>query len=235
MAVLFVTHEAFADHEAGRGHPESPARLAAVERGLELAGIAEALIRLPPRAATRAELERVHPAGYLDALQRYCASGGGQLDPDTGVVAASWEAAVLAAGAGPSAIEALDAGGADAAFLAVRPPGHHATSGRSAGFCLLNNVAVAAAGLADRGERVAIVDYDAHHGNGTQDLFYRDARILYISFHQSPWYPGTGRFEEVGEGLGEGTTLNIPFAAGNSGEVNRPALDDVVTPAIEAF
>lgn len=235
MAVLFVTHECFAGHDVGSAHPERPARLVAVERGMADAGVGEALLRVVPRRATRTELERVHPAAYLDALEHYCASGGGQLDPDTGVVPASWEAATLAAGAGPSAIERLDAGEADAAFLAVRPPGHHATSERAMGFCLLNNVAVAAATLADRGERVAIVDYDAHHGNGTQEMFYADSRILYISLHQWPWYPGTGRFEDVGAGPGEGTTLNLPMAAGTTGDAYRRALDEVVTPTIEAF
>ncbi len=142
---------------------------------------------------------------------------------------------MLGAGSGLSAIEALDAGGLDAAFLAVRPPGHHAAAAKPMGFCLLNNVAVAAAALADRGERVVIVDFDAHHGNGTQELFYADSRILYISLHQSNWYPGTGRFEEAGMGPGEGTTLNLPLVAGTTGEVYRRALDEAVTPAVDGF
>lgn len=235
MSVLFVTHERFAHHDAGPGHPEGPGRLTAVRSGMADAGIAEALVPVVAREATRPELERIHPANHLDALERYCASGGGHLDADTRVGSESWGAALLAAGAGPTAIERLDAGDADAAFLAVRPPGHHASASRSMGFCLLNNVAVTAAALADRGERVAVVDYDAHHGNGTQSLFYADARIFYVSLHQWPWYPGTGRFEEVGVGPGLGTTLNLPLAAGTTGDVYRQALDEVVTPAIEAF
>jgi acetoin utilization deacetylase AcuC-like enzyme len=235
MAVLFVTHQAYRDHRPAGGHPECPARLAAVEQGIRLAGIGEALIHEAPRPATRAELERVHPAAYLDALERFCLSGGGSLDPDTVAGPSSWSAAVLAAGAGPSAVEHLDDGTADAAFLAVRPPGHHAAGSRPMGFCLLNNVAVTAAALADRGERVVVVDYDAHHGNGTQHTFYGDPRVMYISLHQWPAYPGTGRFEELGVGAGEGTTLNLPLPAGTTGEVYRAALDQVVGPSIDGF
>ncbi|MGH9064914.1 MAG: histone deacetylase family protein [Acidimicrobiales bacterium] len=235
MGVLLLAHDRCLDHDAGRGHPERPDRLRAVARGIEEAGLSGAAVAAAPRAATRAELERVHPAAYLDAIERFCRSGGGHLDPDTGAGPASWDAAVLAAGAGPSAIERLDAGEADAAFLAVRPPGHHATGSRAMGFCLLNNVAVAAAALADRGERVAIVDYDAHHGNGTQEVFYEDPRVLYVSLHQWPLYPGTGRLEEAGAGAGEGTTLNLPMRPETTGDAYRAAVDEVVVPVVEAF
>ncbi|MGH9069588.1 MAG: histone deacetylase family protein [Acidimicrobiales bacterium] len=235
MSVLLVTHEDCGAHDPGGGHPERADRLRAVEMGIARSGVGEALIRQPSRPATRAELERVHSPSHLDAVEGHCLGGGGYLDSDTGVCGASWSAAVVAAGAGPMAVERLDHGEAEAAFLAVRPPGHHATGAKSMGFCLLNNVAVCAAGLADRGERVAIVDYDAHHGNGTQDAFYGDARVLYVSLHQWPAYPGTGRLEEVGTGPGEGTTLNLPLPAGTTGEVYRAALDEVVVPSIEAF
>jgi acetoin utilization deacetylase AcuC-like enzyme len=142
---------------------------------------------------------------------------------------------VLAAGAGPDAVERLDRGEGDAAFLAVRPPGHHATPTRAMGFCLLNNIAVTAAALVARGERVAIIDWDAHHGNGTQDAFYADGRVLYVSLHEFPLYPYTGRLDETGTGAGEGTTINVPLPAGATGDVLLHAMDVLVGPAVEAF
>jgi acetoin utilization deacetylase AcuC-like enzyme len=193
------------------------------------------VVQAAPRAATRSELELVHPASFLDALERFCRSGGGHLDPDTHAGPASWDAALLAAGAGPTAVAALDAGSASAAFCVVRPPGHHATPTRAMGFCLLNNVAVTAAVLADRGERVLIVDWDAHHGNGTQDAFWSDPRVLYVSMHEYPLYPGTGRLDDAGAGAGVGTTVNFPFPAGTTGDAFLAAVDEVVLPMLDAF
>jgi acetoin utilization deacetylase AcuC-like enzyme len=234
--VLFVaTDPVFSLHATGRGHPERPARLAAVNEGIERAGLTDALIPLPARAATAAELERVHPAAYLESLEAQSRAGGGMLDADTVVSADSWRAAVTAAGTGIAAIDALSGGAADAAFLALRPPGHHARPSQGMGFCLINNVAVAAAELAARGEKVVIIDYDAHHGNGTQEIFYSDPRVLYVSFHEWPLYPGTGRHDEIGHGDGEGTTVNLPLPAGATGDVYLRALDEVVAPRIEAF
>src|SRR5436309_683174 len=230
MVVVLETHPAFLAHDTGAGHPERPARLRAVLAGIEAAGVGDAVRHLAPRPATRAELERVHPAAYLDALERFCAAGGGDIDADTSVCSASWDAALLAAGAGLDAIDRLDRGEADAAFCAVRPPGHHATSRRAMGFCLVNNVAVAAAALAARGERVMVVDYDAHHGNGTQDVFYGDERVLYVSMHEYPLYPGTGRLDEIGTGSAAGTTVNLPFPAGTTGDAYLAAVDEVVVP-----
>jgi acetoin utilization deacetylase AcuC-like enzyme len=235
VAVLFATHARYLDHEAGHGHPERPARLEAVMLGASQSDVADALVALEPRAATRVELERVHPAAYLDAMERFCLAGGGHIDADTAAVRASWEAATLAAGAGLSSVEALDRGEADSAFCAVRPPGHHATANKAMGFCLLNNVAVTAAHLAARGERVVIVDYDAHHGNGTQDVFYADRRVLYVSLHEYPLYPGTGALSETGRGDGEWATLNVPVPEGTTGDVYLEALDEVIGPVIERF
>jgi acetoin utilization deacetylase AcuC-like enzyme len=237
--VLVVTDPLFAEHDPGRGHPERPARLDAVLAGLESAGFASAEREQSNaqrrRPATRAELERVHPAAYLDALERICATGGGPLDADTSVSSRSYEAASYAAGAGLAAIEALDRGEAESAFLAVRPPGHHAVPAHAMGFCLVNNIAIAAAALVERGERVLVVDWDAHHGNGTQEIFESSPSVFYVSLHEWPLYPGTGRLDETGIGAGLGTTLNLPLPAGATGDVYLEALDTVVAPAVEHF
>jgi len=235
MRVLLETHPCFAEHDAGPGHPERPERLRAVVDGIDGLRLGDDLVRVEPRPATRDELTRVHDPGFVEALERFCADGGGQIDPDTRAGEESWEAAVLAVGAGLDAVSRLSAGGADAAFCAVRPPGHHATPGRAMGFCLLNSVAVCAGALAGRGERVVIVDWDAHHGNGTQDTFFADPRVLYVSMHQFPLYPGTGRLEESGEREGTGSTINLPFPPGATGDVYLAAFDRVVAPATAAF
>jgi acetoin utilization deacetylase AcuC-like enzyme len=235
MSVLIETHPQFLCHDTGPHHPERPARLDAVLAGVHAAGVSDALIEVSPKPAPRAALERVHPAALLDSLEDFCRTGGGAVDADTQAGPGSWDAAVLAAGAGLDAVARLDAGEADAAFLAVRPPGHHATSGRPMGFCLVNNVAVTAAALADRGERVLIVDWDAHHGNGTQDVFYDDSRVVYVSMHQWPLYPGTGRLEETGAGAGLGATVNLPFPPGTTGDAYRLAVDEVVVPLAETM
>ena len=232
--VVLVSHERCLDHDMGAWHPERPARVGAALRGIERSGVGEALVRLTPDPAPLEAVLRVHDAAVVDALERLCATGG-EVDGDTSVVPASWQAARLAAGAGLSAIAALDAGGGDAAFSAVRPPGHHATPTRPMGFCLFNNIAVTAMALADRGERVLIVDWDAHHGNGTQDAFYGDDRVLFVSMHQYPFYPGTGALAETGEGRGAGFTINVPFPAGTPGDAYRMAIDEVVVPAAERF
>ena len=235
MSILLTTHVRYLDHDAGDGHPERPARLQAVLDGIHAAGVDDALVPLEPRRAERAELERVHPSVFIDAVQRLCASGGGRIDADTAANWATWDAACLAAGAPLAAIEALDRGEGDAAFCAVRPPGHHATATRAMGFCFVNNVAVAAAALAERGERVLIVDYDAHHGNGTQDVFYADGRVMYVSFHEWPLYPGTGSLSQTGTGDGTRRTLNLPLPAGTTGDTYLAAIDEVLDPLVEEF
>jgi acetoin utilization deacetylase AcuC-like enzyme len=233
--LLVATDAHFEEHNAGRSHPERPARVRAVLEGLDAGAPREARRRLEPRRATRADLERVHTAQYLDHLERFCADGGGRLDADTGASAASWEAALLAAGSGLEAVDALERGDGDSAFCAIRPPGHHAVATRAMGFCLLNNVAVTAAALRDRGERVLVVDWDAHHGNGTQDIFYADGSVMYVSMHEWPLYPGTGRLTDSGTGAGAGTTVNFPLPAGATGDVYLDAIDNVVEPLAERF
>jgi acetoin utilization deacetylase AcuC-like enzyme len=222
-------------HDTGWGHPERAERLRAVERGVAEIERQGALVRRPGRAATREELLRVHDGGYLDRIERFVSDGGGALDADTRASGGSWEAALLAAGSGLEALDRLEAGEGCAAFVAVRPPGHHATPDQAMGFCLLNNIAVAAAALAERGERVLIVDWDVHHGNGTQDIFWDDPRVMYVSTHEWPLYPGTGRAREIGGPNARGLTLNIPLPPGGTGDVARMALEELVAPQVERF
>lgn len=235
MSVLYATHPAFLHHDTGAGHPERPERLVALEHGIDAAGLRDALLPVEAGPASTDDVARIHPARYTDALEAFCRQGGGFLTADTHAGATSWESALLAAGAGLEVVRRLDAGDAPLGFCAVRPPGHHAVATQAMGFCLLNNVAITAAHLADRGERVAVVDYDAHHGNGTQDLFWTDPRVFYVSLHQWPAYPGSGRIDEVGDGDGRGTTLNLPFPAHTTGDVYARAVDEVVVPALAAW
>jgi acetoin utilization deacetylase AcuC-like enzyme len=234
--LLVATDPAFEQHDTGPGHPERARRLEAVLRGLAAGGLTDAVRLLEPREATPAELSRVHPPDYLEALERFCAAGGGDIDGDTRASIGSWRAGKLAAGAGLAAVEALRRGEGDAAFLAVRPPGHPALATRPMGFCLINNIAVVAANLAEEGERVLVLDWDAHHGNGTEAIFWDDPRVLYVSTHQyGSFYPGTGALDDIGGPGARGATLNLPFPAGTTGDIYLRALDEVVAPAVEAF
>ena len=235
MALLFLTDERFLEHVAGKKHPESPARLEAVWKGLDNLFLGDDLVRIEPRIATETELLRCHPIEHIKALEALDANGGGRMDPDTRISKGSCDAARLAAGSGLAAVEAIIQTQAETAFCAIRPPGHHATSNRSMGFCLINNIAITAASLIAKGEKVAVIDIDAHHGNGTQEIFYSDPRVLMISIHQWPLYPGTGSEEEIGELEGKGFTVNVPLPPGATGSTYRSALDKIVVPLVEDF
>ena len=233
MSVLVIASERFAEHTTPPGHPERPARAEVMdavalrwrERGGQVAA---------PRPATREELARVHDEAYLDRIAATHGSASA-LDPDTFTSPESHEVALLAAGATIEAARHAQDGRGPAVAL-VRPPGHHAERDRAMGFCLYNNAAVAAADALSRGaSRVAIVDIDVHHGNGTQWMFYDDPRVLYVSTHQFPFYPGTGSAGEVGHGDGAGYTLNVPLEVGATDADYWHVYDDVIGPAIERY
>jgi acetoin utilization deacetylase AcuC-like enzyme len=235
-SALLVDDARFDRHAPPGHHPERPERLSAGRDAIaRSAARGVRFERVRPRAASDDELVRVHDAQFLDALA-HLRGEAGYLDPDTYVSADSVEVARLAAGSLVAMVDALLDGPTKMGVALLRPPGHHARPARAMGFCLLNNVAVAAAHARARGlERVAVVDWDVHHGNGTQEIFWNDPRVLYVSTHQSPFYPGTGEADEVGVGDGKGFTINVPLVAGGGDAVYRSAFERVVLPALEAY
>lgn len=225
-------------HQPGVGHPESPRRLEAIRAGLERAGLWQRCAHLPARAATETELLRCHTPSYLARVKADIAAGRAELSTgDTAICSHSEEAARLAAGGALVAVEAVMAGEVSNAFAAVRPPGHHASGDLGMGFCIYNTVALAArhAQAVCGCERVLIVDWDVHHGNGTQAIFWRDPSVLFLSVHQRPLYPGSGAAIERGEGPGEGFTLNCPLPPGSGGAEVLDALRTHLEPAAAAF
>ena len=232
--------ECFKRHDTGYGHPEAAWRLEAIDAGLRESGVLSTAVRIDPEPIAMELLEARHDREYIQRLERACREGQRFIDvPDSAISHDSFETALLAAGGTVKAARLIAAGELDRAFCAVRPPGHHAEQDRSMGFCLFNNVALAAhvvrneCGL----ERVLILDWDVHHGNGTQHAFYSDPTVMYISLHGHPeyLYPGTGFPEEYGHGEGRGTTLNLPFLPGAGDAEYREAFERRVLPAVRTF
>ena len=234
----FVYHSDYLKHDMGVGHPESPDRLRAIVSRLKAGGVLDRLVLIEPTSVADEWITQVHKASYLTSLKsRAPVSGRVSLDPDTSISAGSLPAAYLAAGGVLAAADAIMAGTVEHAFCAIRPPGHHAESDRAMGFCLFNNVAIAARYLQRRHgvARVLIVDWDVHHGNGTQHTFDDDPSVLFFSTHQYPHYPGTGRATERGKGKGEGLTINVPMSAGQGDEDYREIFERVLVPAADAY
>lgn len=234
METAVIWHPTYLLHETGLWHPESPARLQAIRRVLARP-VGKRVRSLQPREATPEEIALIHELEYVKKIEK-TAGHNAELDPDTSVSPKSWEAARLAVGGVLACVDWVMEGGRNA-FAFVRPPGHHAERGRAMGFCLFNNVAIAAEYAIRRKDcrRVLIVDYDVHHGNGTQWAFYDRKDVFYISTHRYPFYPGTGARGEEGQGEGKGYTLNIPFPGGCGDQEYLKAFEDEVIPASIRF
>jgi len=233
-----VYHPAYLEHDMGAGHPESPNRLLAIIQHLEQSGTATQLMKIAPRKAEDEWITQVHSPNYVAALNHHApTSGRVSLDPDTSMSPGSLNAAYLAAGGALAGVDAIINGQVDHVFCAVRPPGHHAETTRAMGFCLFNNVAIAARYIQKKYglKRVLIVDWDVHHGNGTQHSFEDDRSTLFFSTHQYPHYPGTGRATERGKGAGEGFTINIPMEAGEGDDAYHVIFLKALVPAADDF
>ncbi|MBX3237512.1 MAG: histone deacetylase [Nitrospiraceae bacterium] len=234
----FIYDPRYLEHDMGSGHPESPNRLRAILQQMERSGTSELVTAIEPRSAADEWVTQVHHPSYVASLRaRAPSSGRVPLDADTSMSPGSLPAAYLAAGGALAAVDAVMNGQVEHAFCAVRPPGHHAESDHAMGFCLFNNAAIAARyvqkwhGLS----RVLIVDWDVHHGNGTQHSFESDPTVFFFSTHQYPHYPGTGRATEEGKGEGQGFTINVPMEAGEGDEEYRAVFQKVLIPAADSF
>jgi acetoin utilization deacetylase AcuC-like enzyme len=236
MKVGYVYDPVYLEHDTGQ-HPENAARLEAIMSRLDESGVKERLSLIAPRAATVEEIGLVHHEDYIAYVQAVVKGGGGWLDADTVASPGSYKAALYAAGGLIRATEVVMEEKGSSVYALVRPPGHHATATQAMGFCLFNNVAIAAKHAIKKYglERVAIIDFDVHHGNGTQDTFYDDPQVLYISTHEFPLYPGTGGMEETGIRDAKGTTVNVPMPAGSGDEQYLDVFNQIVTPVLRRF
>ena len=233
----FVYHADYLKHDPGNWHPERPERLTALVKAIKDSGLWEKLAHLEPSPATVEQVAYVHDQDYIEALRKFCARGGGLMDMDTGASSDSFDVAMLAAGGAIRAIDAVMAGEVQNAFAAVRPPGHHAFPDKGKGFCLFNNVAIGARYLQKEHdlERILIIDWDVHHGDGTNYFFYEDPSVFYFSIHEYPFYPGTGAAYENGAGKGAGYTMNVPVPFGTGVDEYMDIFQQKLKPAALNF
>ena len=234
----FIYDEVYLEHLTSPGHPETPERLTAIVDGLKTSGLHGSLVHLTPKAASLERLHSIHTPAYVTRVWTSCQEGRSHLDSlDVPISARSYEAAVVAAGGVLTAVDSVVRGQVRNAFCAVRPPGHHATSDRAMGFCIFNNLAIGAKYVQQEYNlrKVLIVDWDVHHGNGTQEAFYEDPNVLYFSIHQQPLFPGTGSAGEKGRGTGLGLTINVPLRPGAGDGECLKAFDRQLRPAALSF
>jgi acetoin utilization deacetylase AcuC-like enzyme len=234
----YLTHDIYLRHETGRGHPERPKRLTSIDKKIKSADYYNDLVLLEPEIPDLRHIEKIHSADYITRVKKTVEKGKPYLDSaDTGICGYSYEAALMAAGGGLTLCDAVMRGSVDNGFCAIRPPGHHAEWDYAAGFCIFNNIAIAARYLQDvHGlKKIGIIDWDVHHGNGTQHSFEDDNTVYYISIHQHPHYPGTGAKYERGKGKGEGYTLNIPMHAGSDDRDYIRVFEDLIVAALDDF
>ena len=233
MDVLVATHESSLQHDTGERHSERQERVVAIRNGVLASGLDVTEIEAPP--IERSELGLAHDASYIEMIETYCSLGGGALDMDTVASRASWEAALTAAGGVRVLVEELAERSGCTGFAVTRPPGHHAFRDRATGFCIFNNVAITASLLRSQGERVAILDWDVHHGNGTQSILGDDPGTLYVSLHQDHFYPFEGQVLDIDAGEAKGTNVNIPLPVGTAGDIYRRAWGELVIPVVSQF